>query len=225
MTTWLTVWLLAVLVPVVIIKRFRNISFSHDKTKTADIKELTSKEELDKIATTLYKTFIDSNLGELIKSNVCYNGNIQLSDLMRANEKISNVTIKSLKSQADTLLVFTTCNYIQYSINALSRIVKSINNDKRFQLVVIDDHSIDGTANTLSKLGFAVIKNSHPSGLTFSWNIGYKLANLLNMSYIIFINNDVLIPHGSLQNLRYALISNSLITPMTTTVGAGIKRI
>jgi hypothetical protein len=196
-----------------------NVSFTH---------QFSNKTKKESIIESLYETYANIKSAKNISVNECYKIRSsyfieKLNISSSINIEMSNRSKESLQQNADTLIVFTTCNYVQNSINALSYIAHSINKDRHFELVIIDDHSTDETFNILTKLGFAVIENSNASGLTYSWNIGYKLANFLNMSHIIFINNDVIIPHGALQQLRYALKKNALVAPTTTTIGAGIE--
>lgn len=117
-----------------------------------------------------------------------------------------------------TLLVFTTCNHVNMSIHSLESISSA---PDEFDILVIDDHSIDGTVHILNKKGFSVISKPIAKGLTDSWNIGYYIATLLKYRFIIFSNNDVLVPHGSISIVQEALEDEALIVPLTTRKGAG----
>lgn len=110
-------------------------------------------------------------------------------------------------SSASTLVIFTTCNHIEYTIRGLSYFIDAIATYQEADILVVDDASIDGTAPYLIKKGFAVITKPTPRGLTDSWNIGYRIAQLLKYKYIIFANNDVLVPIGAMHEV------NSYTTP------------
>lgn len=81
-----------------------------------------------------------------------------------------------------------------------------------------------------------MIKKDKPHGLTDSWNIGYRwqlmisliyinalcrIAKAFKYKYIIFSNNDVLVPHGAIDATYKSLQSNALVVPLTTKKGAG----
>jgi hypothetical protein len=116
------------------------------------------------------------------------------------------------------LIVFTTCNLLQMTILSLQymRIPYQI-----AELVIVDDHSTDGTVEYLTRKGFAVISKAKAAGLTDSWNIGYKLAVILGYPHIILMNNDVLLTAGSIRLMHLSLLQNALVTPLTTKKGAG----
>ena len=40
-------------------------------------------------------------------------------------------------------------------------------------------------------------------------------------SYVIFANNDVLVPHGAIESIRKDLQNEVLVVPLTTMKGAG----
>ena len=121
-------------------------------------------------------------------------------------------------SERDTLLVYTTCNHVNMSIHSLESISSAPDS---FDILVIDDHSIDGTVHILNKKGFSVISKPQAKALTDSWNIGYYIATLLKYRYIIFSNNDVLVPHGTIEIVQTALREEALVVPLTTRKGAG----
>jgi len=47
------------------------------------------------------------------------------------------------------------------------------------------------------------------------------VLSLNQYKYVIFANNDILIPIGSIENLYYALKKNVLVLPVTTYKGSG----
>ena len=118
----------------------------------------------------------------------------------------------------DTLLIFTTCNHIATTIRALKHLKFSLHSS---DLMIVDDHSIDGTVEYLIKKGYFVVSKRHAFGLTNSWNTGYEFAVKLGYKYIFFINNDVLVPATAIDNMRRELKNEVIIAPMTTRLGAG----
>ena len=120
--------------------------------------------------------------------------------------------------QHDTLLVFTTCNHLEVTILAIN----SLESGKdKYDILVVDDYSIDGTADYLIKQGYAVITKDKARGLTHSWNIGYRVAKELGYRYVMFANNDVLVPPGTIDMMRKVLVDEALVVPLTTELGAG----
>jgi hypothetical protein len=135
---------------------------------------------------------------------------------LRSNHPFESMDLQPF--ERDTLLVYTTCNHVNMSIHSLESLSSA---SDKFDILVIDDHSIDGTVDILIKKGFSVISKPTARGLTDSWNIGYYIAALLQYRFIIFSNNDVLVPHGTIEVVRTALQEEALVVPLTTKKGAG----
>jgi hypothetical protein len=116
------------------------------------------------------------------------------------------------------LIVFTTCNQLQMTILSLQYMrVPDV-----ADLLVVDDHSTDGTVEYLQKRGFAVITKPKPTGLTDSWNIGYRFAVMMGYPHLILMNNDVLLTTGAVRTMHLALgLGHALVAPLTTEKGAG----
>jgi hypothetical protein len=94
-----------------------------------------------------------------------------INECVKICESLNHVTTKS----SDTLLIFTTCNHLPVSIRSLQSISsRHASSDDSYDIVIIDDHSIDGTTDYFKKKGFFVIEKEEPLGLTHSWNIGYR---------------------------------------------------
>ena len=73
----------------------------------------------------------------------------------------------------------------------------------------------------MRKRGYAVIRNHQPKGITYSWNLGYRIAEFLGYSSVVMSNNDVLIGHSA-RGIRIDGLSQSALTvPLTTCYGAG----
>lgn len=56
--------------------------------------------------------------------------------------------VNSRHTHSHTLLVFTTCNHLDMSIHALQSL-RSMSDS--FDMVIVDDHSVDGTSDYLHK--------------------------------------------------------------------------
>lgn len=89
----------------------------------------------------------------------------------QTNDFVNICSSLQYHEQNDVLFVLTTCNHLKYTIQALETLRRSADS---FDLIVIDDFSIDGTPDYLIKKGYAVITKSAPHGLTHSWNVGYR---------------------------------------------------
>eukprot|EP01033_Poteriospumella_lacustris_P011777 gene11777-8387_t len=121
-------------------------------------------------------------------------------------------------NKGDVLIVYTTCNQLAMTVLSLQYLR---NTDKVADIIVVDDHSTDGTVEYLRKKGFAVVSKPVATGLTDSWNIGYRLAVALGYTHVLFTNNDVLLTAGAVHLMHYGLKAHSLVVPLTTDKGAG----
>lgn len=110
------------------------------------------------------------------------------------------------------LVVLTTCNQLAMTVRAL----QAMRLPELADLVIVDDHSMDGTAAFLRRKGYAVVAKAAAAGLTDSWNIGYRLASRAGYSHLLLMNNDVLLTAGSVQLLHLALQGNALVAPLTS---------
>ena len=68
-------------------------------------------------------------------------------------------------------MVISTCNEVAYTLKLLSTLERS---KDVFDVLIVDDASDDGTVDVLRKRGYAVIAKDAATGLTDSWNIGYR---------------------------------------------------
>eukprot|EP01039_Chlorochromonas_danica_P004082 gene4082-4464_t len=136
---------------------------------------------------------------------------VELSPLRSHHIPLSDPTKKML-------IVYTTCNHLPMTILSLQymRLPSSI-----VDLLIVDDHSTDGTVEYLRKKGFAVISKPRATGLTDSWNIGYRFAVMMGYPSILFTNNDVLLTAGSLGLIHSSMVHHTMVVPLTTEKGAG----
>lgn len=95
-----------------------------------------------------------------------------------------------------------------------------------------------------------MLEKEEALGLTHSWNVGYRfdfsllsslfaclqlssllfclvvlnlfrIGKILKYKYLIFANNDILVPQGAVDMCRRGLLTEALVVPMTTKKGAG----
>jgi hypothetical protein len=142
--------------------------------------------------------------------------------LTKAEEKASMMVkhfpLPRASPARDLLIVFTTCNLLSMTVLALDYLGHSLD---VADLVIVDDHSVDGTVEYLIKKGYFVLTKDTPAGLTDSWNKGYYLAVAMGYKYVVFANNDILVPKGAVRELRRVLMTEALVVPLTTYKGAG----
>ncbi len=75
----------------------------------------------------------------------------------------------------------------------------------RYEVILINDNSDDGSENLANKYGFQVFSNSKRSGAAQARNHGAKLAS---GDYIIFMDSDVVITKNILQRVEKRIIEN-----------------
>lgn len=131
---------------------------------------------------------------------------------LRSKHNLPNHSAKRM------LIVYTTNNQLTRTIQSLQYM--------RFpahlaDLIVVDDHSVDGTVEYLRKKGFAVITKPKATGLTDSWNIGYRFAVAMGYNFVLYVNSGVLLTSRSAHLLYAALQKHALVLPLTTDKGAG----
>lgn len=95
----------------------------------------------------------------------------------------------------------------------------------RFELLVVDEFSRDGTPQQLAKLGVHVISPPKSLGVTYNWNLMYKTWMKSSHGALFIGNNDVLIPNGVLNAMTHAMTPEGgdcdLVCPVTTNAGKG----
>lgn len=142
---------------------------------------------------------------------------LDLEQILHLNpEKV--VSIKP-KLQREILVAVTTCNQIKMTLVTLSYLTKAL--DNLADIVIMDDASSDQTAIVLRQKGYFVMQSEKPQGLTFHWNKAYSFAILLGYKYVIFMNNDVLVPQGALKEMAKDIAFVPLLVPLSTLAGAG----
>jgi hypothetical protein len=95
------------------------------------------------------------------------------------------------------LFILTICNQLRMTIEALSYIVQSLD---IIDLIILDDHSIDGSAAYLQKKGFHVLTTTKPTGVTHLWNLGdsTSLVIISVTGRYLFLPSDLSMIYASL---------------------------
>ena len=123
------------------------------------------------------------------------------------------------KSLSDTLLAFTAANVGHRTTAFLASLAATRDN---FDLLAVDEHSSDNTAQDLALHGVRTIHVNESMGVTALWNKAYQHYLQHGYDKLIYSNNDVLVPSGVIDKLRNALDEGcDLITPLSTIKGKG----
>ncbi len=110
--------------------------------------------------------------------------------------------IKKLKNpnSLDASLVVLTYNQLKYTQKCIASIYK--NTKLKFELIIIDNGSTDGTINYLKTIkkkhnNIKLILNHKNIGVAASWNQGIKHSQA---DYIAILNNDIIVTPNWLRN-------------------------
>lgn len=103
-------------------------------------------------------------------------------------------------------IIITCCNQVEYTKNC----VNSIKTSYPFELIIIDDFSIDGTKtwlkselgpNAMGALGVHTIIDADTESLGEKWNLGMEKAEQLGCEAGLICNNDILFSPFTIDNL------------------------
>lgn len=120
-------------------------------------------------------------------------------------------------AQEKILLCVTTANQLEYTQKTIETITRCNLND--IELLIVDDCSKDGTVKYCRDLGLNIITKKKAFGLTHSWNLCYKYFIKGNYDFLIFANNDILVPQGAIENLISCLRNNIIVGVMSSLKG------
>ena len=120
---------------------------------------------------------------------------------------------------SSTLFVITTYNQSEVTKACLD----SLSQIDDIDILVVDDASTDDTLEICSNYDVRVIEKDRGYGLTDSWNRAYRYFERRSYRYLVIANNDILVPKGSISEMRNVLDKwpSSLVVPMSTRLGAG----
>lgn len=107
-----------------------------------------------------------------------------------------------------TSIVILTYNQLEYTKQCIESI-KSFTKKGTYEIIVVDNHSKDGTAEWLKQQeGLRCVFNKENMGFPKGCNQGMKIATGDN---IMLLNNDVVVSHNWLDNLIKCLYSDEAI--------------
>lgn len=122
----------------------------------------------------------------------------------------------SLIKNHGTSIIILSYNNLNYTKQCLESIRKYTKNEN-YEIIVIDNNSNEETKNWLkTQYDIKLQLNTYNRGFPGGCNDGIKLANPLND--ILLLNNDIIVTHNWLKNLKIALYSNKnigAVTPIT----------
>lgn len=118
-----------------------------------------------------------------------------LFDLLRSTDSSSK---QSFIAKKDLLIVVNTKNRLYLTVILL----KYLRGFQKFaDLIIIDDHSADGSIDYLERKGYAVYRKHQTRGVWHSWRIGYKLAASMRYKCVVFIDQTIMISSQAVYNL------------------------
>ncbi|CAF4728065.1 unnamed protein product [Rotaria sp. Silwood1] len=126
--------------------------------------------------------------------------------------------INHFTKAASTLLIITTNNHLDVTKQCIRSL--SVLEDN-LDILFIDDASTDKTVEYIKSHKYSIISNNRPHGLTYSWNLGYKLWKKRDYTNLLIANNDILIPKGAITELNKFLMKYPFVTCMSRLKGVG----
>ena len=135
---------------------------------------------------------------------------------------VASVPLASLRfprhEKVDVSIVVPVFNQLEYTHACLASL-QTVEEQTRFEVIIVDDCSADGTAEVLSQVdGITYLRNERNSGFVASCNRGAERAR---GEYLVFLNNDTLVKPGWLTALldtfaeepRAAIVGSKLVYP------------
>lgn len=105
-------------------------------------------------------------------------------------------------------IVIPVYNKKAYTLACLSSLTANVSKHIRYEVIVIDNDSTDGTGAALAKIPGLVYKhNKKNMGFVDACNQGAKMAK---GEYIVFLNNDTLVQKGWLESLLDTIVRDSV---------------
>ena len=115
---------------------------------------------------------------------------------------VASVPLESLRfprhAEVDASIVIPVFNQLEYTHACLASL-QTVEDQARFQVIIVDDCSTDGTADALPQVdGITYLRNEKNSGFVASCNRGAEAAR---GRHLVFLNNDTLVKPGWLSAL------------------------
>jgi GT2 family glycosyltransferase/glycosyltransferase involved in cell wall biosynthesis len=120
--------------------------------------------------------------------------------------------------QVDVSIIIPVFNQLEYTHACLASL-QVVEEQTRFEVIVVDDCSTDGTQEVVTQIpGVVYLRNDSNSGFIASCNAGAKAAR---GKYLVFLNNDTLVKPGWLTALldtfkeerRAGIVGSKLLYP------------
>jgi len=120
--------------------------------------------------------------------------------------------------EVDVSIIIPVFNHLEYTHACLASL-QAVQEQPRFEVVVVDDCSTDNTAEAIAQIpGVVYLRNGSNSGFITSCNAGAKTAR---GKYLVFLNNDTLVKPGWLTALldtfkeeqRAGIVGSKLLYP------------
>jgi GT2 family glycosyltransferase/glycosyltransferase involved in cell wall biosynthesis len=120
--------------------------------------------------------------------------------------------------EVDVSIVIPVFNQLEYTHACLVSL-QAVQEQPRFEVIVVDDCSTDGTPEVITQIpGVVYLRNDNNSGFIASCNTGAKAAR---GKYLVFLNNDTLVKTGWLTSLldtfkeerRAGIVGSKLLYP------------
>ncbi len=135
---------------------------------------------------------------------------------------VASVPLTSLRfprhEKVDVSIIIPVFNQLEYTHACLASL-QTVEEQTRFEVIIVDDCSTDGTAKALLQVdGITYLRNERNSGFVASCNCGAEKAR---GEYLVFLNNDTLVKPGWLTALldtfaeepRAAIVGSKLVYP------------
>jgi GT2 family glycosyltransferase/glycosyltransferase involved in cell wall biosynthesis len=120
--------------------------------------------------------------------------------------------------EVDVSIIIPVFNQLEYTHACLASL-QAVQEQPRFEVIVVDDCSTDGTREVITQIpGVVYLRNDSNSGFIASCNTGAKAAR---GKYLVFLNNDTLVKTGWLSALldtfreerRAGIVGSKLLYP------------
>jgi GT2 family glycosyltransferase len=100
--------------------------------------------------------------------------------------------------EVDVSIIIPVFNQLEYTHACLASL-QAVQEQPRFEVIVVDDCSTDGTPKVIAQIpGVVYLRNENNSGFIASCNAGAKAAR---GKYLVFLNNDTVVKSGWLTAL------------------------
>ena len=120
--------------------------------------------------------------------------------------------------EVDVSIIIPVFNQLEYTHACLASL-QAVQEQPRFEVIVVDDCSTDGTPEVMAQIrGVVHLRNDNNSGFIASCNAGAKRAR---GKYLVFLNNDTIVKAGWLtalldtfkEELRVGIVGSKLLYP------------